>query len=219
MHGALGLADALSVGMFLQTLLLALTARGLATSVEVSVTGYPEIVRAQLTIPEDLSILCGFAVGYEDADFAANRFNRPIYLRHYAKGPWYAAATVFATTGRIELGKCINWLILVAAFLGTLGAPFTHRVKAAELAAEHSVEGNARLEFVTAGAKTRAPHQVGNQCDVILVSHGRVFPLPEILTWNAPKSNHERRSRVVHQLYIPCIPLSSRRRRAPCKGA
>ena len=75
MHRALGLADALGVGMFLQTLLLALTARGLATSLEVSITGYPEIVRAQLAIPEDLSILCGLAVGYEDPDFAANRLH------------------------------------------------------------------------------------------------------------------------------------------------
>jgi nitroreductase len=73
MHRALGLADALSVGMFLQTLLLALTARGIDTSVEVSIAGYPEIIRAQLAIPEDLSILCGLAVGYEDPDFAANR--------------------------------------------------------------------------------------------------------------------------------------------------
>ena len=75
MHRALGPADALGVGMFLQTLLLALTARGLATSLEVSITGYPEIVRAQLAIPEDLSILCGLAVGYEDPDFAANRLH------------------------------------------------------------------------------------------------------------------------------------------------
>jgi nitroreductase len=75
MHRALGLADALSVGMFLQTLLLALTARGIDTSVEVSIAGYPEVVRAQLAIPEDLSILCGLAVGYEDPDFAANRLH------------------------------------------------------------------------------------------------------------------------------------------------
>jgi nitroreductase len=77
MHKALGQADALGVGMFLQTLLLALTARGIASSVEVSITGYPEIVRAQLAIPEDLSILCGLAVGYEDPDFAANRLHVP----------------------------------------------------------------------------------------------------------------------------------------------
>jgi nitroreductase len=58
--------------MYLQTLLLALTERGLGTCVEVSVTGYPEIVRAQLAIPTELSILCGLAVGYPDPDFPAN---------------------------------------------------------------------------------------------------------------------------------------------------
>lgn len=73
MHKDLGPADALSVGMFLQTLLLALTARGLGSCVEVSIAGYPEIVRAQLSIPEELSILCGMAVGYPDPDFAGNK--------------------------------------------------------------------------------------------------------------------------------------------------
>jgi nitroreductase len=61
--------------MFLQTLLLALTERGLGTVVEVSVAGYPEIVRAQLAIPAELSILCGLAVGYADPDFPANRLH------------------------------------------------------------------------------------------------------------------------------------------------
>jgi len=75
MHKDLGPADALSVGMFLQTLLLALTARGLGTCVEVSVAGYPEVVRAQLGIPPELSILCGLAVGYPDPDFPANRLH------------------------------------------------------------------------------------------------------------------------------------------------
>jgi nitroreductase len=37
----LGVVDALGVGMFLQNLLLALTARGLGTCVEVSIAGYP----------------------------------------------------------------------------------------------------------------------------------------------------------------------------------
>jgi nitroreductase len=56
-------------------LLLALTARGLGTCCEVSIAGYPEIVRAQLTIPAELSILCGLAVGYPDPDFAANKLH------------------------------------------------------------------------------------------------------------------------------------------------
>jgi nitroreductase len=75
MHRDLGPGDALSVGMYLQTLLLALTERGLGTCVEVSVAGYPEIVRAQLAIPAELSILCGLAVGYPDPDFAANKLH------------------------------------------------------------------------------------------------------------------------------------------------
>src|SRR5262245_23382010 len=75
MHRDLGPADALSVGMFLQTLLLALTARGLGSCVEVSIAGYPEIIRAPLAIPAELTILCGLAVGYDDRDFPANRLH------------------------------------------------------------------------------------------------------------------------------------------------
>ena len=77
MHKDLGPADALSVGMFLQTLLLALTSRGLGSCVEVSIAGYPEVIRAQLDIPAELSILCGVAVGYPDPDFAANKIHVP----------------------------------------------------------------------------------------------------------------------------------------------
>jgi nitroreductase len=73
-HRDLG-PDALSVGMFLQTLLLALTERGLGSCVEVSISGYPEIVRAQLAIPTELSILCGLAIGYPDPEFPANKLH------------------------------------------------------------------------------------------------------------------------------------------------
>ncbi|MHC5537250.1 nitroreductase [Singulisphaera rosea] len=72
MHRDLGTVDALGVGMYLQTLMLALTARGVGTCVEVSIAGYPEIIRAQLSIPAELSILCGLAIGYPDPDFPAN---------------------------------------------------------------------------------------------------------------------------------------------------
>jgi hypothetical protein len=75
MHRDLGPAEALSVGKYLQTLLLALTTRGLDTYVEVSLTGYPEVIRRELGILPELSILCGLAVGYSDPDFAANRLH------------------------------------------------------------------------------------------------------------------------------------------------
>ncbi|WP_197497240.1 nitroreductase [Mycobacterium sp. 852013-51886_SCH5428379] len=77
MHRDLGLADAVGVGMYLQTLLLALTERGLGACVQVSVAAYPEIVRAVLGIPEELTVLCGLAIGYADDGFAANHLHTP----------------------------------------------------------------------------------------------------------------------------------------------
>ncbi|ABL04427.1 nitroreductase [Mycobacterium ulcerans Agy99] len=73
MHQELGLVDSMGVGMFLQNLMLALTARGLGTCVQVSIAGYPEIVRKQVGIPSHLTILCGLAIGYPDPDFAGNQ--------------------------------------------------------------------------------------------------------------------------------------------------
>jgi nitroreductase len=72
MHHELGHVDAMSVGMFLQTLLLALTARGLGTCVQVSVAAYPETIRAKLAIPDEYRIMCGLAVGYADPAFPVN---------------------------------------------------------------------------------------------------------------------------------------------------
>ena len=77
MHRDLEFVDAVGVGMFLQNLLLALTARGLGTCVQVSIAGYPETVRDQLCIGEDMRILCGLAIGYPDPDFAANALRVP----------------------------------------------------------------------------------------------------------------------------------------------
>jgi nitroreductase len=75
MHRDLGPADALSVGLYLQTLLLALTAQGLGTCVEVSVAGYPDVVRTELSIPPEFTILSGLAVGYSDPEFPANNLH------------------------------------------------------------------------------------------------------------------------------------------------
>jgi nitroreductase len=77
MHRDLDFVDGMGVGMFLQTLLLALTARGLGTCVQVSIAGYPETVREQLGIPEEMRVLCGLAVGYPDPDFAGNKLRVP----------------------------------------------------------------------------------------------------------------------------------------------
>jgi nitroreductase len=72
MHRDLHYVDSVGVGMFLQTFRLALTARGLGTCVQVSIAGYPEIVREQLNIPQEYAILSGLAIGYPDPTFPAN---------------------------------------------------------------------------------------------------------------------------------------------------
>ena len=77
MHRDLGLVDSLGVGMFLQTLVLALTERGLGTCVQVSIAHFPDVLREQLDIPDELRPLCGLAVGYPDPEFPANQLRVP----------------------------------------------------------------------------------------------------------------------------------------------
>ena len=77
MHRDLGDVDAVGVGMFLQTFLLALSARGLGSCVQVSVAGYPEVLREQLGIAEEMRILCGVSIGYPDPEFACNQLTVP----------------------------------------------------------------------------------------------------------------------------------------------
>lgn len=77
MHQDLDYVDAVAVGMFLQTFALALTARGLGSCVQVSVAGYPDILREQLHIHDEYRILCGIAIGYPDPTFPANNLDVP----------------------------------------------------------------------------------------------------------------------------------------------
>jgi nitroreductase len=77
MHRDLGTVDGVGVGMFLQTLVLALTERGLGTCVQVSIAAYPVILRAHLDIPEELNVLCGLSIGYPDPAFPANSLDTP----------------------------------------------------------------------------------------------------------------------------------------------
>jgi nitroreductase len=40
-------------------------------------TTYPEVIRRELAIPEELVILCGLSLGYADPDFPANHLKVP----------------------------------------------------------------------------------------------------------------------------------------------
>ncbi|CAM6100046.1 unnamed protein product [Calypogeia fissa] len=77
LHRDLRLADAISVGMFVQTLILALTARGISSCCQASIAMYPDVIRKELNIPLELNIICGISIGYADMDFAANHVSAP----------------------------------------------------------------------------------------------------------------------------------------------
>jgi len=64
---------AVDVGAYVQTLLLALWSRGVASCAQASLTMYPDVIRRELAIPDELRILCGISFGYEDPAVPANR--------------------------------------------------------------------------------------------------------------------------------------------------
>lgn len=77
MHRDLHHADSLGVGMFLQTFVLGLTARGLGSCVQMLIAGFPDVVRDALSIPDRYEILCGLAIGYPVEDLPANNLSVP----------------------------------------------------------------------------------------------------------------------------------------------
>ncbi|KAH7124743.1 nitroreductase [Dactylonectria macrodidyma] len=74
MDEELGAPDSLSVGMYLQLLLLALDKDGIESCIQVSVAGYPEVLREELGIPANQEVICGVALGYPDPTYKGNIF-------------------------------------------------------------------------------------------------------------------------------------------------
>jgi len=64
---------ALDVGCWLEALMLAATAEGVATCAQASLAAYPDALRRELGVPESIAILFGIALGYEDIEAPANR--------------------------------------------------------------------------------------------------------------------------------------------------
>ena len=77
MSDRFGIGVALDVGMYVQTLMLTLWARGVASCPQAALRSYPTLVRERLGIPGDQQILCGISVGYEDPAVPANRTRQP----------------------------------------------------------------------------------------------------------------------------------------------
>jgi len=77
MATSFGIGVALDVGMYVQTLMLAMQSRGIGSCAQAALRAFPDIVGEHLGIPEDEQILCGLSFGYEDQTVAANRTRQP----------------------------------------------------------------------------------------------------------------------------------------------
>lgn len=73
MDRSLAEVDVMCVGMYMQSLSLLLGERGVSCCWQVSVAGYPDVVRKELGIGDEMLILSGGAVGYENEGARPNR--------------------------------------------------------------------------------------------------------------------------------------------------
>lgn len=64
-------------GMFLQSLMLAAVEEGLATCPQAALAEHPDIVRESLDYPDNMLLLCGMALGYEDPAAPVNNYRTP----------------------------------------------------------------------------------------------------------------------------------------------
>ena len=70
----LGKGSYIDYGMFLQSIMLLATERGLATCSQGSLGEYPDIVRQELPHYKDKIVLCGMSMGYEDSSKKINQY-------------------------------------------------------------------------------------------------------------------------------------------------
>jgi nitroreductase len=73
MDKSLAQVDVLSAGMYLQTLCLLFAERGIGTCVQASIAGYPEVVKKELKLEDNLIVLVGVALGFEDESQCLNK--------------------------------------------------------------------------------------------------------------------------------------------------
>lgn len=71
-HEIFGAQSISDVGMFAQTLMLAMTTCGIASCSQGTLRNYPDFVREVFGLPPEIKILYGISFGYEDLSVPAN---------------------------------------------------------------------------------------------------------------------------------------------------
>jgi nitroreductase len=72
MEDIFGGQSAADVGMYTQTLMLAMTAHGLASCAQGTMGHYPDLVRETFGLEDNMTVLYGLSFGYEDTTIPAN---------------------------------------------------------------------------------------------------------------------------------------------------
>lgn len=85
---ALGPYGAVDCGAYVSNFLLAATAFGVSTIAQAALAVYPNIVREQLELDSDRTIVCGISFGYADPDHPANSYR----------------------TNRAEIDEVVDWI-------------------------------------------------------------------------------------------------------------
>jgi nitroreductase len=67
----------LDYGMFLQSIMLAAVEQGLATCPQAALAEYPDIVKKNLGYPQDMILIAGMALGFEDKGAPVNSYRTP----------------------------------------------------------------------------------------------------------------------------------------------
>ena len=72
MDEGFGLGSAWDVGMYAQTLMLAMTANGLASCAQGTMGHHPDLVREAFGLGDEVKVLFGISFGYEDTSMKVN---------------------------------------------------------------------------------------------------------------------------------------------------
>jgi nitroreductase len=70
----LGIYGAVDVGGYVQVLLLAMQAHGVAAIPQAALTHHSALIKTQLGIASERRMVCGISFGYEDPGHPANKF-------------------------------------------------------------------------------------------------------------------------------------------------
>ncbi len=76
-HQSLNTGSWVDMGMFIQTVMIAATAKGLSTCPQASLAEFPDIVRRILDIDDQYRLICGMSLGYADTKQAVNQYQLP----------------------------------------------------------------------------------------------------------------------------------------------